>query len=69
MGRNKLSIKKSWLEKKFKKNLTTALNVMYAKNEKIYPTYVSKNDSKPKKQVNLLMISSGEGWHYITVKK
>ena len=26
---------------------------MYAKNEKIYPTYVSKN----------------EGWHYITVKK
>ena len=42
---------------------------MYAKNEKIYPTYVSKNDSNPKKQVNLLMISSGEGWHYITVKK
>ena len=42
---------------------------MYAKNEKIYPTYVSKNDSKPKKQVNLLMISSGQRWHYITVKK
>ena len=41
---------------------------MYTKNEKIYPAYVSKHNSKRKKQVNLLMIPNGE-WHYITVKK
>ena len=43
---------------------------MYAKNEKIYPAYVSKNNSNREKQVILLMISNGEKlWYYLAVKK
>ena len=39
-GINYPSEKNDW--KKFKKNnLTIALNVLYAKNEKIYPAYIS----------------------------
>ena len=43
-----------------KNNLTIALNVLYAKKEKMYPAYVSKCNIKREK---------GEGWHYIAVKK
>ena len=43
--------------------------VLYAKKEKIYPAYVSKNNSNCEKQVILLMISNGEKWHYLAVKK
>ena len=39
------------------------------KNEKLYPTYVSKCNSKLWNQVILLMISIGEGWHYLAEKK
>ena len=42
---------------------------MYAKNEKIYPVYVSKQNSKREKQAFFLMIPKGEGWHYFAVKK
>ena len=42
---------------------------MYAKNEKIYPAYVSNHNSNCEKQVIFLMISNGEGWHYLAVKK
>ena len=42
---------------------------MYAKKEKIYPTYVSKHNSNSEKQVILLMIPNEEGWSCITVKK
>ena len=41
-------------------NVTTALNVLYVKKEKIYPAYVSKNNSNRKKQVTLLMIPNEE---------
>ena len=59
-----------------KKNVTIALNVLYGKKEKIYPAYVSKQNSNRKKQV-LLMIPNGEGcevksegrWHHLAVKK
>ena len=37
-----------------------ALNVLYAKNEKIYPAYFSKQNSKCEKQDILSMISNGE---------
>ena len=37
--------------------------------EKIYPAYVSKQNSKHEKQVILLMIPNGEKWHYVAVKK
>ena len=43
--------------------------LMYTKNEKIYPVYVSKRNSKREKQVILLMIPNGKRCHYIAVKK
>ena len=47
--------------KKFERNNgTIALNVLYAKKEKIYSAYVSKHNSNRKKQVILLKISNGE---------
>ena len=60
-----------------KNNVRIALNVLYAKKEKIYPAYVSKNNSNREKQVILLMIPNGEKreakckgrWNYLAVKK
>ena len=61
-----------------KNNVTIALNVLYAKKEKLYPAYVSKNNSNCEKQVILLMIpngekrdakSEGQRWQYVAVKK
>ena len=65
-GINYPSEKDDW--KKFEKNNLTsiAVNVLYVKNERMYPAYVSKHNSK---QVNLLMIPNGEKWHYLAVKK
>ena len=58
-GINFPSEKDDW--KKFEKNnVTIALNVLYAKKEKIYPAYVSKYNSNREKQVILLMISNRE---------
>ena len=37
-------------------NIFNALDIFYAKNVKTYPAYVSKYNSKRKKQVPLLMI-------------
>ena len=55
---------------KFEKNdLAIALNVLYAKNKKIYPAYVSEHNTNHEKQVNILMIPNRTGWYYITVKK
>ena len=48
------------------------------KNEKIYPTYVSKRNSNLEKHVIILIIpnaenreakSEGRRWHYLAVKK
>ena len=52
-----------------KNNLTIALNVLYAKKEKIYPAYILKQNSNREKQVILSMIPNGEGWNYLEVKK
>ena len=52
----------------WKDNQTIALNAFYAKNEKIYPAYVSKQNSKLEKQVIFLMIPNREGWNYLAVK-
>ena len=53
-----------------KNDVTIALNVLYAKKEKIYPSYVSNHSSNHEKQVIILMISNGEKvWHYLAVKK
>ena len=43
--------------KKFEKNnVTIALNILYAKKEKIYPAYISKHNSNCEKQVIPLMV-------------
>ena len=57
------------MEKIGKTNVTIALNVLCAKNEKVHPAYVLKHYSNREKQVLLLMIANGEGWHYLAVKK
>ena len=38
---------------------------MYAKKENIYPAYVSKHNPNHERQVILLIITNGEGWHFI----
>ena len=38
------------------------------KKKEIYPAYVSKHIPNREKQVILLMIPNGEGWHYLAVK-
>ena len=63
-----LSEKVDW-KKIEKNNLTIAINVLYAKKEKIYPVYVSKHNSNQEKQVILWMIPHWEGRHYLAVKK
>ena len=56
-GINYLSEKDDW--KKFEKNnLTISLDVSYATNEEIYPSYVTKQNSNHEKQAILLMISN-----------
>ena len=52
-----------------RKNLTVALSALHAKNDKIYPAYISKINSKSAEQVILLMTSNKEWWHCIAVKK
>ena len=42
---------------------------MYARKEKICPSYDSNNNSNGEKQVILLMIPNGEKWHDLAVKK
>ena len=39
------------------------------KMKKIYPAYISKHNWNCKKQIILLMITNGEGWHYLEVKR
>ena len=67
-GINFPSEKDNWKQIE-KKNQTIALNVFYAKKEKIYPAYVSKHNSNREKQVILLMIPNEEKWHYLAAKK
>ena len=50
-------------------NVKIALNVLYAKKIVIYHAYVSKHNSNREKQVIILIISNGEKWHYLAVKK
>ena len=45
------------------------LNVLYDNQEKIYPAYVSKHDSKREKQAIRFMISNKERWQFHLVRK
>ena len=67
-GINFPSEKDDW--KKFAKNkVTIAPNFLYPKKEKIYPAYVSNNNSNCEKQVIFLIIPNREEWHYLAVRK
>ena len=70
MGRSKFPSEKDDWKKFEKNNVTIALNVLYAKKEKIYPAYVSKLNSNRKKQVIYLMNPNEEGrrLHFLAVK-
>ena len=47
--------------------VTIALNVLRVKKEEnIYLADISKTQILSQKQLNILMISIGEGWHYLT---
>ena len=39
------------------------------KKKKIYPAYVSKRNLNREKEVILLIIPNGKGWHYPAIKK
>ena len=54
---------KNNLEKIRKNNLEITLNVLYTKNENIYPAIISKHNSNREKHVIPLMIPNGEAWH------
>ena len=69
MERNNFpSTSKDW--KKFQLNNEIALNILYVpyNTRKIHVAYKSKHLIR-EKQVILLMISNGENWHYLLVKK
>ena len=57
--------------KKFGLNNEIALNILYVPHntKKIHVAYKSKHNLTREKQVILLMISNGENWHYLVVKK
>ena len=63
MRRNNFSIRQRCLKKFEKNNVTISLNVLYAKKEKIYPAYVSKNNSNHKNG------SKGKKWHDLSQTK
>ena len=63
MGRNKLRIRKKWVENVWENNQKTALNVLYVKEMDICPTYISKTNQLWKKSWGL-----SKRWHYVAVK-
>ena len=60
---------KDW--KKFELNNEIALNILYVPHNtrKIHVAYTSKHNLTRENQIILLMITDGENWHYLTVKK
>ena len=69
MERNKFSIEKRWLKIIEKNNLTIARNASYAKNEKTYLAYISKQLKSWKTSHSLIIPNAEKLWHYLAVKK
>ena len=42
--------------------------MLHVRKMNIYPAYISNEDSGDKKQIILLMIINGKGWHYLALK-
>ena len=57
--------------KNFELNNEIALNILYVPHNtrKIHGAYKSKHNLTSENQIILLMITDGESWHYLTVKK
>ena len=68
MERNKLPIRKSWLEKVWEKQFNNYSQYVICQKMNIYPAYTSKHNLNHENQVILLMITHGEGWHYLAVE-
>ena len=64
---NYLSEKDDW-GKFDESNQTITRDILYLKNEKICPAYVSKHNSNHEKQIHFLLIPNKEEWHYLAVK-
>ena len=56
---------------KILRKINRALNILYIKENKIYPAYISKHNSTSEKQIILLTTPNEEkeGWHYLPIKK
>ena len=67
MGINYPSGKDDW-EKFGENDLAIAVDILYVKQEKINPSYVSKQNSKYEEKVILLMIQSGRRWNYLAAR-
>ena len=67
MGRNKFSIRKSWLENLIKIMQHLLLMFCMLKKKKYIPLMFQNINRK--KQLVLLMIPNGEVWHDLAVKK
>ena len=50
---------------KYKYYSTIAFNKLYVKK---CPIYISKHKTNHEKEIILLVISNGGGWHYVAVK-
>lgn len=57
---------KDW--KKFETDIKSIVLFVSRKQKEIRQVYISKHNLKGPNQVILLMITSGENWHYIAVK-
>ena len=55
---------------KYSKKIIQQLFLIFSvlKKKKLYPAFVSKYNSKSKKQIMVIMIPNREGWHYLTIK-
>ena len=51
-----------------KKKKFSNLNVLYEKEMKFCPVYISRYNSNCRKHIIHLMISNEEGWDYLAVK-
>ena len=66
MGRDRISRRFKKIEQN---NKTIALNVLFVpyNTETIRVAYRSEYKNKREKQVNLLMITDGNKWHYVAI--
>ena len=66
LGKNKLPIRKKWLEKFEKNNPSVSLNILHIKKNE----YIScQQNLNHENQIIISMIPNRDGCHYLAVKK